>query len=63
MRKCTIGVAREKQQLVVPGVGVERPGMAQDNGLACASVFVEGLSALRVLLPNRAISHTRFLSP
>src|SRR5215468_7629480 len=57
-------------QLVVPGVGVERPAMAEDDGLAGAPVLVVDLSALHALarrhsdIPSRwffrcHVSHAR----
>src|SRR5215475_3898855 len=65
-----ITMCSHKDQLVVPGVGVERPAMAEDDGLASTPVLVVDLCALHALarrhndIPSRwffrcHVSHAR----
>src|SRR5262249_16078808 len=44
-----IAMCSHKDHLVVPCVGVERPAMAEDDGLASTPVFEEDLCALNAL--------------
>ena len=46
MGNAAIAVVGEKQHLVFPCVGAERPAMTEDYGLSCAPVLVIDLSAV-----------------
>jgi hypothetical protein len=40
MSYCSIALGGYEDQLIVPGVGIERPAVAEDDGLARAPVIV-----------------------
>ena len=46
VRDAAVAVAREEHHLRVPGVGGERPAVAEDDGLAGAPVLVVDLGAV-----------------
>src|SRR5450755_270655 len=55
----TIAMGDEEHHLVVPGVGIERPAMAEDNGLPGAPVLVVEIDRHRVFFPNSKVWHER----
>src|ERR1700693_745109 len=55
MRDGAIAVGGQEERLFVPGVGMERPAVAEDDGLARAPVLVKNRGA--VLCSDCACAH------
>ena len=57
-----VAMRRHERQLVIPGVGIERPAMAEDDGLPRPPILIEESGRLHVL-PGRGsnIAHRRLL--
>jgi hypothetical protein len=63
MRDGAKAVGRHEDRLVVPGVGIERPAMAEHDRLARAPVLVEDLGAVLRVGPLLVLGDCRSRRP
>jgi hypothetical protein len=57
MSNTSITSGSQKKHLILKGIGIERPPMAEDDGLAGAPVLVINVDVCRILLTYGNVRH------